>query len=90
MSSNQPTLVLESGRAERQYWRVLWRYRELFFFLAWRDILVRYKQTVLGIVWDLGRSSITMLAIDWKPQAASVVSGNFAQGKNIREVKVFS
>jgi lipopolysaccharide transport system permease protein len=61
MSSNQSTLVLEAGRAERHYWRDLWRYRELFFFLAWRDILVRYKQTVIGIVWALGRPLITMM-----------------------------
>jgi lipopolysaccharide transport system permease protein len=61
MSTNQATLVIEAGRAERHYWRDLWRYRELFFFLAWRDILVRYKQTVIGIVWALGRPLITML-----------------------------
>ena len=62
MTTNQATLVLEAGRAERHYWRDLWRYRELFFFLAWRDILVRYKQTVIGIVWALGRPLLTMLA----------------------------
>ncbi len=61
MSTNQATLVIEAGRAERHYWRDLWRYRELFFFLAWRDILVRYKQTTIGIVWALGRPLITML-----------------------------
>ena len=61
MSTNQTTLVLEAGRAEHHYWRDLWRYRELFFFLAWRDILVRYKQTVIGVVWALGRPLITML-----------------------------
>lgn len=61
MSTNQPTLIIEAGRAERHYWRDLWRYRELFFFLAWRDILVRYKQTTIGIVWALGRPLITML-----------------------------
>jgi lipopolysaccharide transport system permease protein len=61
MSTHQATLVIEAGRAERHYWRDLWRYRELFFFLAWRDILVRYKQTVIGIVWALGRPLITML-----------------------------
>lgn len=54
-------LVIEAGRVERRYWQDLWRYRELFFFLAWRDILVRYKQTVIGIVWALGRPLITML-----------------------------
>ena len=61
MSTDQAILVIEAGRAERHYWRDLWRYRELFFFLAWRDILVRYKQTVIGIVWALGRPLITML-----------------------------
>ena len=61
MSTNQATLVIEAGRAERHYWRDLWRYRELFFFLAWRDILVRYKQTVIGILWALGRPLLTML-----------------------------
>ena len=50
-----PELVIEAGRAERQYWRDLWRYRELFYFLAWRDILVRYKQTVIGIAWAVVR-----------------------------------
>lgn len=54
-------LVIEAGRTERHYWRDLWRYRELFFFLAWRDILVRYKQTVIGILWALGRPLITVL-----------------------------
>ena len=55
------TLVIEAGRTERHYWRDLWRYRELFFFLAWRDILVRYKQTVIGMLWALGRPLLTML-----------------------------
>jgi lipopolysaccharide transport system permease protein len=61
MSADQSVLVIEAGRTERHYWRDLWRYRELFFFLAWRDILVRYKQTVIGIVWALGRPLLTML-----------------------------
>lgn len=46
---------------EHHYWRDLWRYRELFFFLAWRDILVLYKQTTIGMAWALGRPLITML-----------------------------
>jgi lipopolysaccharide transport system permease protein len=54
-------LVLEPGRAEKNYWRDLWRYRELFYFLAWRDILVRYKQTVIGIAWAVLRPFLTML-----------------------------
>jgi ABC-type polysaccharide/polyol phosphate export permease len=55
-------LVLEPGRSERNYWRDLWRYRELFYFLAWRDILVRYKQTVIGIAWALIRPFLTQLS----------------------------
>ena len=48
-------LIIEAGRTERQYWRDLWRYRELFFFLAWRDLLIRCKQTVVGVAWSLIR-----------------------------------
>src|SRR5216683_1585256 len=54
-----PKLIIEAGRTERQYWHDLWRYRELFYFLAWRDILVRYKQTVIGIAWALIRPLLT-------------------------------
>jgi lipopolysaccharide transport system permease protein len=54
-------LVIEAGRTERHYWRDLWRYRELFYFLAWRDILVRYKQTVIGIAWAVLRPLLTMI-----------------------------
>lgn len=53
-------LVLEAGRTERQYWRDLWRYRELFYFLAWRDFMVRYKQTAVGVSWSLIRPVLTM------------------------------
>ena len=56
-----PELIIEPGRAERNYWRDLWRYRELFYFLAWRDILLRYKQTVIGIAWALVRPFLTMV-----------------------------
>lgn len=54
-------LIIEAGRTEAQYWKDLWRYRELFYFLAWRDILVRYKQTVIGIAWALIRPFLTMI-----------------------------
>lgn len=54
-------LVIEAGRAEAHYWRDLWRYRELFYFLAWRDILVRYKQTVIGVAWSVLRPLLTMV-----------------------------
>ncbi|MEA5575023.1 ABC transporter permease [Anabaena sp. UHCC 0451] len=58
---SQPELIIEAGRAESQYWKDLWRYRELFYFLAWRDILVRYKQTSIGIAWALIRPFLTMV-----------------------------
>jgi len=61
VSQHHPKLVIEAGRAERQYWKDLWRYRELFYFLAWRDILVRYKQTAIGIAWALIRPFLTMI-----------------------------
>jgi len=54
-------LVIEPGRAERNYWRDLWRFRELLYFFAQRDILVRYKQTVIGVAWALLRPALTML-----------------------------
>jgi len=54
-------LVIAAGRSERNYWRDLWRYRELFYFLVWRDLLVRYKQTVIGVAWAVIRPLATML-----------------------------
>jgi lipopolysaccharide transport system permease protein len=68
----RPELIIEAGRAERQYWQDLWRYRELFYFLAWRDILVRYKQTAIGIAWALIRPFLTMVVF-------TVVFGNLAK-----------
>jgi lipopolysaccharide transport system permease protein len=56
-------IVIEAGRAERHYWRDLWRYRELFQALAWRDLSVRYKQTVIGVLWALIRPLLTMLVL---------------------------
>jgi lipopolysaccharide transport system permease protein len=57
----QGELVIEAGRSELHYWRDLWRYRELFYFLAWRDILVRYKQTAIGVAWSVLRPLLTMI-----------------------------
>ncbi|MBS0219587.1 MAG: ABC transporter permease [Proteobacteria bacterium] len=62
--SDRPTptrLVLAAGQADRQYWRDLWHYRELLLILAWRDVSVRYKQTVVGIVWAFIRPFLTMV-----------------------------
>jgi len=53
--------VIEPGRSERHYWQELWRYRELFLVLAWRDLSVRYKQTIIGVIWALIRPFLTML-----------------------------
>jgi len=65
-------IYIEAGRTERQYWRDLWRYRELFYFLTWRDILVRYKQTVVGASWAVIRPLVTMLVM-------TIVFGKLAQ-----------
>ncbi|TLD68437.1 ABC transporter permease [Phragmitibacter flavus] len=54
-------LDIQAGKVERHYWGDLWRFRELFYFLAWRDILVRYKQTVVGIAWALIQPLLTMI-----------------------------
>ena len=54
-------IIIEAGQSGGQYWRDLWRYRELFYILAWRDISVRYKQTVLGIAWSVIRPVLIMV-----------------------------
>ena len=71
-STSEHYLIIEAGRSERQYWKDLWRYRELFYFLAWRDILVRYKQTAIGVTWALIRPLLTMIVF-------TVVFGNIAK-----------
>ena len=53
--------MIVAGKSGRQYWADLWRYRELFYFLAWRDVLVRYKQTAIGVAWSVIRPLLTML-----------------------------
>src|SRR5580700_9763983 len=56
-------LVIEAGHTKGQYWRDIWRYRELFYFLTWRDLLVRYKQTFVGVAWSLIRPLITVVVL---------------------------
>ncbi|MGC9397273.1 MAG: ABC transporter permease [Anaerolineae bacterium] len=68
---NEQVLILEPGRAEKNYWRDLWRYRELFLILAWRDISVRYKQTIIGVAWAIIRPFLTMVVF-------SVIFGGLA------------
>jgi len=58
---DSPTVFIKTGHTERHYWKDLWRYRELFYFLSWRDILVRYKQTAIGLTWALIRPILTMV-----------------------------
>jgi lipopolysaccharide transport system permease protein len=65
-------IVLEPGKTERHYWRDLWRYRELFAVLAWRDLSVRYKQTLIGVAWALIRPFLTMVIF-------TVIFGKVAQ-----------
>src|ERR1700728_5437923 len=55
--------IVEAGRPESHYWLDLWRYRELFRVLAWRDLSVRYKQTAIGVLWALIRPLLTMLVL---------------------------
>lgn len=54
-------LIIEPGRTEKNYWKDLWHYRELFYILAWRDVKVRYKQTVIGVLWSIIRPLLTMI-----------------------------
>jgi lipopolysaccharide transport system permease protein len=65
-------LLIEPNRPALHYWRDVWRYRELFWFLVWRDILVRYKQTFIGVAWCILRPFVTMVVF-------SVVFGSLAK-----------
>ena len=64
-------VIIEAGRAERHYWRDVWQYRELFRVLAWRDVAVRYKQTLIGAAWAIIRPFLTMVVF-------TVIFGKFA------------
>jgi lipopolysaccharide transport system permease protein len=70
-TAHEHVLVLEPDRAEQHYWRDLWAYRELFIVLAWRDVAVRYKQTVIGVAWAVVRPFLTMVVL-------SIVFGHLA------------
>ena len=58
---NTYSLIIEPGRTEKNYWTDLYRYRELFYILSWRDLKVRYKQTVVGVLWAVLRPFLTMV-----------------------------
>jgi len=68
----QDVITIEAGRRERHYWLELWRYRELFRVLAWRDLAVRYKQTIIGVAWALIRPVLTVLVF-------TIIFGRIAQ-----------
>lgn len=70
MKSNE--IVIEPGKRLKHYWQDIWQYKELFYFLAWRDILVRYKQTFLGIAWAVLRPFLTMVVF-------TIIFGKLAQ-----------
>lgn len=65
MDDNKYTLIIEPNRSEKNYWKDLWRYRELFYILSWRDIKVRYKQTVIGVTWSIIRPLLTMIVFSF-------------------------
>ena len=83
MSTAEPQsrnhLVIEPGHIDREYWWDLWRYRELFFILAWRDVAVRYKQTVIGAGWAFVRPFLTMVVF-------TVLFGHLARLSNTTDV----
>jgi lipopolysaccharide transport system permease protein len=60
---NKHRIVIEPGTENSNYWKDLWNYRGLFYFLAWRDILVRYKQTAIGILWSVIRPLLTIVVM---------------------------
>lgn len=79
MANDQYMLLIEADKTEKQYFRDLWNYRELFYFLSWRDILVRYKQTVIGVLWAVLRPFLTMIIF-------TVVFGNIAKLPSVEDV----
>ncbi len=61
----QPLVIVDAERSDRGYWRDVWRYRGLFTFLAWRDLLVRYKQTFIGVAWAVIRPLLTIVVFSF-------------------------
>lgn len=58
-----PLTIIQAGQGTRHYWHELWRFRELLLFLSWRLLLIRYKQTVLGLAWTLSRPLLTLFVV---------------------------
>lgn len=72
-------IIIEAGKAEKNYWADIWHYRELFFILAWRDIKVRYKQTVIGASWSIIRPLLTMVVF-------TIIFSKVAKLQNVADV----
>jgi lipopolysaccharide transport system permease protein len=62
MLSTKDEVIISPGKAELNYWKDIWRFRELFYILSWRDIKVRYKQTVIGAAWSIIRLLLFLLS----------------------------
>jgi lipopolysaccharide transport system permease protein len=74
---NSFDIVIEPNKVEKNYWSDIWRYRELFYILSWRDIKVRYKQTVVGVMWSVIRPLLTMIVFTFVfNKVAGLQSGN--------------
>ncbi|MEN7549773.1 ABC transporter permease [Rapidithrix thailandica] len=80
-------LVIKPGSIEKNYWLDLWRFRELFYILSWRDIKVRYKQTVIGIAWAVIRPLLTMLVLTF---VFSNLANMSSEGNAPYQVMVFA
>lgn len=59
--NNELLTIITANQKSKDYWKELWRFKDLFLLLAWRDILVRYKQTLLGVAWAILRPLITVI-----------------------------
>jgi lipopolysaccharide transport system permease protein len=68
-------LLIEAGKIEKQYWRDVWKYRELFGFIVWRDLLVRYKQTVVGVAWSAIRPLAMILVLTFATTVGGLPTG---------------
>jgi lipopolysaccharide transport system permease protein len=78
-AGSKQELIIGAGLKEKHYWQDIWRYRELFYFLAWRDIVVRYKQTAIGFIWALIPPFLTMVVLSIFAGLAKLPSGGVPQ-----------
>ena len=85
--NNKYHIIIEPNRSKKNYWSDLWRYRELFYILSWRDIKVRYKQTAIGIIWAFLRPFLTMIVFTI---VFEKVAGMKSEGNAPYSIMVFS